>query len=67
MRGRRDWARCSGVARFERRGARFWHGWHRHMSLVTAAAVFLAKLAAGLRYAASGKRNETSPNPAIAA
>ena len=47
--------------------ARSWHGWHRHMSLVMAAAVFLAKLAADLRYAASGKRNETSPNPAIAA
>ena len=47
--------------------ARSWHGWHRHISLVMAAAVFLAKLAADLRRAASGKRNETSPDPAIAA
>ena len=47
--------------------ARSWHGWHRHMSLVMAAAAFLARLAADLRHAASRKRNETSPNPAIAA
>jgi len=47
--------------------ARSWHGWHRHVSLVMAAAAFLAKLAADLRRAASGKRNETSPDPAIAA
>ena len=47
--------------------ARSWHGWHRHISLVMAAAAFLAKLAADLRRAASGKENETSPNPPIAA
>ena len=32
--------------------AHSWHGWHRHMSLVMAAAAFLAKLAADLRRAA---------------
>ena len=47
--------------------ARSWHGWHRHISLVMAAAAFLAKLAADLRKAASDKENETSPNPPIAA
>ena len=47
--------------------ARSWHGWHRHISLVMAAAAFLAKLAADLRKAASGKENETSPTPPIAA
>lgn len=45
--------------------ARSWHGWHRHMSLVMAAAAFLAKLTADLRRAAwltdTGKPNETSP------
>ena len=45
--------------------ARSWHGWHRHMSLVMAAAAFLAKLAADLRrttgMAEKGKPNETSP------
>ncbi|WP_454890534.1 IS701 family transposase [Sphingopyxis chilensis] len=45
--------------------ARSWHGWHRHMSLVMAAAAFLAKLTADLRRAAwmpdNGKANETSP------
>lgn len=44
--------------------ARSWHGWHRHMSLVMAAAAFLAKLTADLRRAArltdNGKPNETS-------
>lgn len=40
--------------------ARSWHGWHRHMSLVMAAA-FLAKLGAEQRRSAFGKRNETSP------
>jgi SRSO17 transposase len=43
--------------------ARSWHGWHRHMSLVMAAAAFLAKLAAELRRVAWSKANETSPNP----
>ena len=45
--------------------ARSWHGWHRHMTLVMAAAAFLAKLAADLRRDAWGKPNKTSP--AIAA
>ena len=47
--------------------ARSWHGWHRYTSLVMAAAAFLAKLAADLRRAASGKRNETSAAAPIAA
>ena len=47
--------------------ARSWHGWHRHMSLCMAAAALLAKLAADLRRAASGKRNETSPAEPAAA
>jgi SRSO17 transposase len=41
--------------------ARSWHGWHRHMTLVMAAAAFLAKLAADLRRSALGKANEWSP------
>ena len=40
---------------------RSWAGWHRHMTLVMAAAAFLAKLAAHLRRAAQTKPNETSP------
>ena len=48
--------------------ARSWHGWHRHMSLVMAAAAFLAKLTADLRRAVwladNGKQNETSPTAA---
>lgn len=47
--------------------ARSWHGWHRHMSLVMAAAVFLARIAADQRHAAFGKRNETSPTCSTAA
>jgi len=47
--------------------ARSWHGWHRHMSLVMAAAAFLARLAADLRRAAWSKPNETSPTGSIAA
>ena len=49
--------------------ARSWHGWHRHMSLVMAAAAFLAKLAADRRRAAiaSAKPNKTSPPATIAA
>ena len=35
--------------------ARSWHGWHRHMSLVMAAAAFLAKLAAEQRRLAFSK------------
>ena len=56
--------------------ARSWHGWHRHMSLVTATAAFLASLAADLRRAtwaladppptASDKANERSPKVAAA-
>jgi SRSO17 transposase len=41
--------------------ARSWHGWHRHMTLCMAAAVFLARLAAQLRQAAGSKGNERSP------
>ena len=51
--------------------ARSWHGWHRHMTLVMAAAAFLARLAADQRRAAwhhrhpapddPGKRDKTSP------
>ncbi|TBA74421.1 IS701 family transposase [Rhizobium ruizarguesonis] len=47
--------------------ARSWHGWHRHMTLVMAAAAFLTKLSADLRRSAFGKPNERSPNPSIAA
>ena len=36
--------------------ARSWHGWHRHMTLVMAAAAFLANLAADQRRHAFGKR-----------
>ena len=51
--------------------ARSWHGWHRHVTLVMAAAAFLARLAADLRRTtwdipqpaptSSGKANERSP------
>ncbi|ESQ90242.1 IS701 family transposase [Asticcacaulis benevestitus] len=41
--------------------ARSWHAWHRHMSLVMAAAAFLAKLSATQRRNAFGKENERSP------
>lgn len=48
--------------------ARSWHGWHRHMALVMAAAAFLAKLAADLRrLSSSSKANERSPMTAAAA
>ena len=47
--------------------ARSWHAWYRHMTLVIAAAAFLAKLGSDLRRSAAGKPNETSPNPPIAA
>jgi len=47
--------------------ARSWHAWHRHMTLVMAAAAFLAKLGSDLRRSAGCKPNETSPNPPIAA
>jgi SRSO17 transposase len=52
--------------------ARSWHGWHRHMTLVMAAAAFLTKLAADQRRIAwmqaepdlidGGKRDKTSPH-----
>ena len=55
--------------------ARSWHGWHRHMTLVMAAAAFLAKIAADQRRAAwintqltqepQEKRNKTSPNQKV--
>jgi len=47
--------------------ARSWHGWHRHMSLVMAAAAFLARLAADQRRAAFSKPNKTSPQSQMAA
>lgn len=47
--------------------ARSWHGWHRHMSLVMAAAAFLVRIVAVQRRAAFGKQNETSPAPQTAA
>ncbi len=42
--------------------ARSWHGWHRHMTLVMAAAAFLAKLAADQRREAFGKRKNAILN-----
>src|SRR5690554_8058528 len=44
--------------------ARSWHGWHRHVSLVMAAAAFLARLSADQRRAAFSKWDKTSPNAA---
>ncbi len=41
--------------------ARSWHGWHRPMTLVMAAAAFLAKLAADQRRQAFGKRIDAIP------
>ena len=46
--------------------ARSWHGWHRHMTLVMAAAAFLARLTAQWRSAAA-KPNERSPTQRSAA
>ena len=46
--------------------ARSWHGWHRHMSLVMAAAAYLAKLSADRRRHAFGKEDKTSPAAAAA-
>jgi SRSO17 transposase len=46
---------------------RSWHGWHRHMSLVMAAAAFLVRLAADQRRAAFSKPNKTSPQNQMAA
>ena len=47
--------------------ARSWHGWHRHMSLVMAAAAFLVRLSADQRRSAFGKRDKTSPEVLAAA
>ncbi|MDF2095966.1 IS701 family transposase [Aquibaculum arenosum] len=44
--------------------ARSWHGWHRHVSLVMAAAAFLARLSADQRRAAFSKWDKTSPSAA---
>jgi SRSO17 transposase len=41
--------------------ARSWHGWHRHMTLVMAAAAYLAKLSADRKRLALGKQDKTSP------
>jgi SRSO17 transposase len=40
--------------------ARSWHGWHRHMTLVMAAAAFLAKLSADQHRHAFGKAPMTT-------
>jgi SRSO17 transposase len=45
---------------------RSWHGWHRHMSLVMAAAALLAKLSADRRRHACGKEDKRSPTAAAA-
>lgn len=48
--------------------ARSWHGWHRHISLVMAAAAFLASLGADQRRSGLTHPNKTSPdNPAAQA
>lgn len=47
--------------------ARSWRGWRRHITLVMAAAAFLAKPAADLARSAFGKANERSPARAAAA
>lgn len=49
--------------------ARSWHGWHRHMTLVMAAAAFLVRIAADQRKTAhananESKRDKTSPSQA---
>ena len=41
--------------------ARSWHGWHRHISLVMAAAALLAKLSADQRRSAYSKGDKRSP------
>ena len=46
--------------------ARSWHGWHRHITLVMAAAAYLAKLSADRRRHAFGKGDKTSPSIAAA-
>ena len=41
--------------------ARSWHGWHRHMTLVMAAAAYLAKLSADQLRSAFGKEDKRRP------
>lgn len=43
--------------------ARSWHGWHRHMTLVMAAAAFLAKIAADQRRTAWSQVEDEIGNP----
>jgi len=43
--------------------ARSWHGWHRHMTLVMAAAAFLAKIAADQRRTAWNQVEDEIGNP----
>ena len=45
--------------------ARSWHGWHRHMTLVMAAAAFLAHLCAHQRRTAFTKPNKTGTQPTL--
>jgi SRSO17 transposase len=59
--------RAKGELGLDHCEVRSWHGWYRHMTLVMAAAAFLAKLHAQLRRATWSKPNERSPTPAIAA
>jgi len=59
-------ARAKGDLGLDHCEARSWHGWHRHMSLVMAAAAFLARVSAQQRRQAFGKRDKTSPPPAVA-
>ena len=47
--------------------ARSWHGCHRHISLVMAAAAFLARLGADHRRSGLAKPNKTSPDNPVAA
>jgi len=47
--------------------ARSWHGWHKHMSLVMAAATFLSKLSAEQRLRQTGHNESGTPRrPALA-
>lgn len=46
--------------------ARSWHGWHRHITLVMAAAAFLAHLSATQRRILESKRDKTGPTKAAA-
>ena len=46
--------------------ARSWHGWHRHVTLVMAAAAYLAKLSADRRRHAFAKGDKTSQSVAAA-